>query len=94
MKFLLDTNAAIALEDSEVLRSAAAALSRYCEQHGVQRYVAAPNFDDIGRDKDESRRAMMLSKLGKFPRLDDVAIMHDGKMERAFGPANLVQPAP
>lgn len=52
MKLLLDTNVAIALEDSGAEVSAnAAAFARVCGRLPVQLFVADPNYRDVARDR-------------------------------------------
>lgn len=85
MKLLLDTNVAIALEDPKPVNPSAAAFAEGCERHGIRRYVADANYEDVSQDKDVQRQRVTLSKLNKFPRLSEVALPSESQLEKQFG---------
>ena len=86
MKFLLDTNVAIALEDSDVEVSAnAAAFARVCAGLPVHLFVADPNYRDVARDRNRQRKRVFRSKLDKYPRLTGVQLPDRVALERRFG---------
>lgn len=85
MKILLDTNIAIKLEDPLPVDPQLASFYRLCQQHGLTFYVSDANFADIKRDQNIERRQLTLSKLGKFPRLQDVAIDPEDELAARFG---------
>lgn len=86
MKLLLDTNVAIALEDSDVEVSPnAAAFARACGRLPVQLFVADPNYRDVARDRNWRRQRVFRSKLDKYPRLGPVQLPDRTVLERRFG---------
>ena len=88
MKLLLDTNVAIALEDSDVEVSPnAAAFARVCGRLPVQLFVSEPNYRDVARDRDRHRRRVFRSKLDKYPQLAAVQLPDRVALERRFGVA-------
>ncbi len=89
LKFLLDTNVAIALEDPpDKVTPTNAEFARMCQQYGVTLVVAEPNYQDIARDRDTNRRQVFESKLDKYPRLEMVHLPEQGTLEDRFGTAN------
>lgn len=64
--YLIDTNVIIHLEDNKTVEPAFSALTSLAAKHKVDIFVHEAASDDVGRDKDAARRAISLSKLGKF----------------------------
>lgn len=76
MKFLIDTNVFIPLEPtapSEIatLTSTAAAFAQKANRAGFSLFVHSAQARDILRDRDEQRRDLRQSLLGKYPSLPD-----------------------
>lgn len=69
MKFLLDTNIILEIEDNRQVDKTFASLTRKLSEHGVRVYIDPAVRDDVERDRDEARRAITLSKLAKFESL-------------------------
>ena len=71
MRILLDTNILIPLEDSsKILGESYANFSRLASANGHKLLVHPASIDDINRDKDDARRSSTLSRLEKYPRLE------------------------
>jgi GNAT superfamily N-acetyltransferase len=71
MRFLLDTNILIPLEDSQVpLVDSLANFVRMASEHGHQLLYHPASEDDINRDPNLSRRAQTLQRLRQYTRLD------------------------
>jgi ribosomal protein S18 acetylase RimI-like enzyme len=85
LKLLLDTNVLIALEDPKPLPPAIAALSQKAQLHGLTLFVHEAAVRDVGRDPDVNRRGLTLSKLARFPILEQVAHGSDSALEDHFG---------
>ncbi len=69
MKFLLDTNIILGIEDHHQVDKTFASLTRKISEHNVRVYIDPAVRDDVQRDRDETRRAITLSKLDKFESL-------------------------
>lgn len=71
MRFLLDTNILIPLEDSTLpLRDSLARFVRLAHENGHQLVFHPASEDDIGRDRDAERRQRTLERLGQYTRLE------------------------
>src|ERR1700735_5406557 len=84
-KYLIDTNVFIDLEDASAVPAEFAALTNLAARHGVGIYVHEAAIDDIKRDKNQSRKAVSLSKLAKFPRIAKVMGLTEGQLAKDFG---------
>jgi len=70
MRFLLDTNILIPLEDSQIpLRESLANFVRLAHEHGHQLVYHPASEDDIQRDRDQVRRNQTLTRLRQYSRL-------------------------
>jgi len=69
MKFLLDTNVVVKIEDNHQVDEAFSTLVRKLQEHHLSVYIDQAVREDVQRDKDEVRRAITLSKLDKFESL-------------------------
>src|SRR5215467_611761 len=87
-KLLVDTNIVIALEDPQPVQASLAELVRISGEHGVGLFVDGANYDDVGRDKDETRRAVTLSKLAKFQQLRSIPLPPESDLVTKFGAIN------
>jgi len=75
MRILLDTNVLITLEDSgQILGRSYAQLFQLATANNHQLLVHPASIDDIRRDKDLARRQSTLSRLEKYPSLDQPAV--------------------
>lgn len=71
MRFLLDTNVLIPLEDSTLpLRESLARFVRLAHENGHQLLVHPASEDDINRDHNPVRRARTLERLRQYTRLE------------------------
>jgi hypothetical protein len=71
MRFLLDTNVLIPLEDSKIpLAPSLASFVQLAGQHGHALLYHPASEDDIREDRDAERRAHTLQRLGQYVRLD------------------------
>ena len=74
MRFLLDTNILIPLEDSKiVLAPALAAFVRFANEHGHVLVYHPASERDIARDSNILRRNQTLARLAQYVRLDQTA---------------------
>lgn len=70
MRFLLDTNILIPLEDSQIpLRASLANFVRLSHEHGHQLIYHPASEDDIKRDTNAERRRLTLDRLRQYIRL-------------------------
>ena len=83
--YLIDTNVIIGLEDHHAVQPAFAALLSIAAKHKVDVLVHEAAKDDIGRDRDEQRRRISLSKIDKFQILKKVRGLTAADLERTFG---------
>ena len=71
MRFLLDTNILIPLEDSQLpLRPSLANFVRLANLHGHSLIYHPASEDDINQDSDNERRTQTLQRLAQYTRLD------------------------
>jgi GNAT superfamily N-acetyltransferase len=85
-KIIVDTNVVIELEDARQVTETLAELVRASSQYGVRLFVDGANYDDVARDRDAARRAITLSKLDKFERLQSIPLPSEAELVRKFGP--------
>jgi GNAT superfamily N-acetyltransferase len=72
MRFLLDTNILIPLENSQVvLEESLAHFVRLANEHGHQLVYHPASEDDISRDADSVRRGQTIERLKQYIRLQD-----------------------
>jgi hypothetical protein len=72
MRFLLDTNILIPLEDSQIpLRESLANFVRLAHEHGHQLVYHPASEDDIQRDANLGRRQETLARIRQYTRLQD-----------------------
>ncbi len=72
MRFLLDTNILIPLEDSnQILEAQLANFVRLAHEHGHQLLYHPASEDDFNRDSDANRRKQTFDRLKQYTRLDD-----------------------
>jgi len=72
MRFLLDTNILIPLENSQiVLEDSLARFVRLAQENGHQLVYHPASEDDISRDKDLVRRQRTMQRLGQYIRIQD-----------------------
>lgn len=70
LRFLLDTNILIPLQDSMVvLQPSLTNFVRLCNVHGHQLLYHPASVEDIRRDSNEARRNRTLARLGQYTRL-------------------------
>jgi hypothetical protein len=87
-KLLIDTNVVIGLEDALPVQASLAELVRVSGEHGIGLFVDGANYDDVARDKDETRRAVTLSKLAKFQQLRGIPLPAESVLVARFGAIN------
>lgn len=83
--YLIDTNVIIGLEDYHLVQPVLAELSNLAAKHKIDVFVHEAARDDVGRDKDQARRKISLSKLRKFQTLSKVKDLDKKALERDFG---------
>jgi hypothetical protein len=84
-KLLIDTHIVIGLEDPQPVQSPLADLVRLCGEHSVGLFVEGANYDDVLRDTDSTRRAVTLSKLGKFQKLRGIPLLDEAELVARYG---------
>ena len=87
-KLLIDTNVVIGLEDAQPVQASLAELVHLSGEHGVGLFVDGANYDDVARDKDETRRSVTLSKLAKFQQLRGIPLRAETGLVARFGAIN------
>lgn len=87
-KLLIDTNVVIGLEDAQPVQASLAELVRLSGEHGIGLFVDGANYDDVARDRDETRRAVTLSKLAKFQQLRGIPLPVESDLVAKFGAIN------
>ncbi len=70
MRILVDTNIIIPREDDSVVPSEVSAVLRLFADRGDVICVHPSSLDDLARDKDEQRKAITLSKVQSYPRIE------------------------
>lgn len=74
LRFLLDTNILIPLQDSSrVLENSLAAFVRLAQENGHQLMVHPASIEDLNRDTDEERRTRTLQRIRQYPILQNLA---------------------
>lgn len=84
MKFLIDTNVVIQLEDDGEIKAKFADLLRRCHENNIQVYVHEASIEDINRDAKGSRRKATLSKLNKFLQLRNIVFPSLDKLKAQY----------
>lgn len=87
-KLLIDTNVVIGLEDAQPVQASLAELVRLSGEYSIGLFVEGANYDDVARDKDETRRAVTLSKLAKFQQLRGIPLPAEPNLVARFGAIN------
>ena len=88
LKFLVDTNVFIALEDPKIVPPLVAELAQKAQLHSIGLFLDEASIEDVNRDADVARRIITLSKLQKFPVLSRVAHKTAAELDNRFGPAH------
>lgn len=84
-KLLIDTNILIGLEDNREIDSGFSSLQQKCQSNGVQIWVHEASRKDIERDKNNPRKAIIISKIAKFPELSDIPLPNQEVLEATYG---------
>jgi len=84
-KLLIDTNILIGLEDNKEIDTRLSSLFQKCQSHNVQVFIHEASRTDIERDKNNPRKAIILSKIAKFPELKDIPIPDKSSLESIYG---------
>jgi len=87
-KLLLDANIFIPMEDPKVVPPGVATLAQKAHLYGISLYLDEACIDDIKHDQNLERREATLSKLTKFPVLNDVAHRSEADRVKRFGAIN------
>ena len=83
MRFLLDTNVIIPLEDSSaVLEGSLSNIARIANEHGHRLLAHPSSTDDINRDENAERREISLSRLNKYPKLAEPPLPTNDELQR------------
>lgn len=81
MNILIDTNILIPLEDtSRLLDRDFANIKRISTELGFRLYIHPAQKDDISRDKDESRRDIVLSRINQYPQIPNPPILSEADL--------------
>lgn len=83
-KILIDTNIIIGLEDYQAVQSDYSKLNRICGENGIQIFIHESSYEDVEQDANEERKAISLSKLEKYPKIQKTNRSNQQK-EDAFG---------
>jgi predicted nuclease of predicted toxin-antitoxin system len=83
MRILIDTNIFITLEDSSnVLDESFSELVRLANENGHQVLIHPSSVDDFERDENETRKRINLSRIKKYPYLEDPPTPDDLEIRR------------
>ncbi|MGV8938651.1 MAG: GNAT family N-acetyltransferase [Allorhizobium sp.] len=85
MKFLIDTNIIIQLEDDGEIQAKFADLLRRSHENGVQVFVHEASIEDVERDGNQARRKATLSKLKKYLQLKGVVSQSLEDLKARYG---------
>lgn len=70
MNILIDTNILIPLEDTgRILDGRFAELRRHVDELGFRLYIHPAQFDDLQRDRDQERRAIVMSRAEQYAKI-------------------------
>lgn len=86
IKFLIDTNVFIKLEDHGEVPPDFSEMLSLAAKYEVAIFVHEAAVDDIKRDKDPVRQKISLSKIEKFQAVDKVRGLGKENLEKIFGP--------
>ena len=78
----------IGLEDARPVQASLAELVRLSGEYSIGLFVDGANYDDVARDKDETRRVVTLSKLAKFQQLRGTPLPAEADLVAKFGAIN------
>jgi hypothetical protein len=78
----------IGLEDAQPVQASLGELVRVSGEHGIGLFVDLANYNDVARDKDETRRAVTRSKLAKFQQLRGFPLPAEANLVARFGAIN------
>lgn len=84
--YLIDTNVFIGLEDGREVAPNFASLLNLTAKHGIGVYIHEAARDDIGRDRNDERRRVSLSKVDKFQVISSVRGLTEDQLAAKFGP--------
>lgn len=83
MRILLDSNIIIPLEDSSrTLDDSFSELARLAAENSHQLIAHPASLDDIRRDRDEKRKEISLSRIRKYPLLENPPIPNQEELDR------------
>lgn len=84
-KLLIDTNILFGLEDNKEIDGAFSSLQQKCQSNGVQIWVHEASRKDVERDKNNPRKAIITSKIAKFPELNNIPVPDQATLEATYG---------
>lgn len=83
MRILLDSNIIIPLEDSSrTLGESFSELARLSAENSHQLLAHPASLDDIRRDRDDERREISLSRIRKYPQLENPPMPNHEELDR------------
>ena len=88
VKVLLDTNVLIQTEDNKRIKTTFAELSKQSKEHSIQLYLHSGTIEDIQRDTDTERKEITLSKIKKYPLLENIPCPEKNELELLYGAIN------
>ena len=83
--YLIDTNVVFGLEDDHNVNPVLSNFQNLASKHKVDVFVHEATKDDIARDKNTTRRDILLSKIEKFQILPKVKGLTSEKLQESFG---------
>ncbi len=84
-KLLLDTNILIGLEDDKKTELSLAQLSQLANKHGIGLHIHEVQRKDVDRDNNTRRKAITLSKLEKFAKIEGIPEHTDDELTLRYG---------
>lgn len=84
IRFLIDTNILIQLED-QIVTDAFAKFHKLCNEHSAMIYFHPLSREEIENDSDQQRKKETLSKIDKYTQLEDPPLDDKTQLESLFG---------
>lgn len=88
VKMLLDTNVLIQIEDNQKINRDFAVFSEKCQLHAITCFIHDATTEDINKDRDITRREIILSKTKKYPSLEKIPSPSKAELIAKYGHIN------
>ncbi len=85
ISFLIDTNIFIQLEDNTIISGSFNKFHRLCNENSAVIYTHPLSKTEIEKDKNPSRREVILNKVGKYTHIPDPPLADEQEIKKLFG---------